>query len=125
LYAKVLAQIQALSPKERADVFKFQEHRRSYLPLVLWGENPTTVEVQKTKAEGSKDSTPDQEEQQDKEEQAGGPKQEAEASILQASQLQSLLQGNHLNRSVIPLFMLLPCSQQREYQTQVGFLVKN
>jgi hypothetical protein len=26
-YAEVLARIQALSPEERADVFKFQEHR--------------------------------------------------------------------------------------------------
>jgi hypothetical protein len=34
-YAEVLGQIQALSPEERADVFKFQEHRQSYLPLVL------------------------------------------------------------------------------------------
>jgi hypothetical protein len=38
-----------------------------------------TVEVQKTKAEGSKESTPSQEEQQDKEEKTEGPKQEAEA----------------------------------------------
>jgi hypothetical protein len=73
-YAEVLAWIQALSPEERADVFKFQEHRWSYLPPVLRGENPTTVEVQKTKAEGSKDSSPGREEQQDKEEQTGGPK---------------------------------------------------
>jgi hypothetical protein len=36
--------------------------------------------VQQTEAEGSKDSTPGQEEHQDKKEQTGGPKQEAETS---------------------------------------------
>ena len=55
-YAEVLAQIQALVPKERADVLKFQEHRRSCLPPVLRGENPITVQVQQKGAEGSKDS---------------------------------------------------------------------
>jgi hypothetical protein len=79
-YDEVLARIEALSPEERANVVRFQEHRRSCLPPVLRGENPTTIEVQKTKAKGSKGSTPDREEQQDKEEQAGGPKQEAEVS---------------------------------------------
>jgi hypothetical protein len=44
-YAKVLAQIQALAPEETADVLKLQEHRWSCLPLVLWCENPITVEV--------------------------------------------------------------------------------
>jgi hypothetical protein len=57
-YAEVLARIQALSPEERVDVFKFQEHRRSYLPPMLRGENPTTIEVQQTEAEGSKDLAP-------------------------------------------------------------------
>jgi hypothetical protein len=79
-YAEVLAQIQSLSPEERADVFKFQEHRRSCLPPVLRGENTTTVEVQKTEAEGSKDSAPGREEHQDKKEKTGGPKREAEMS---------------------------------------------
>jgi hypothetical protein len=78
-YVEVLARIQALLPEETVDVFKFQEHRRIYLPLVLRGENPTTVVVRKTKAEGSKDSSPSQEEQQDKEEKTRGSKQEAEA----------------------------------------------
>jgi hypothetical protein len=75
-----LARIQALSPEERADVFKFQEHWQSCLPLVLQGENPMTIEVQQTEAEGSKDSSPDQEEHQNRKEQTGGPKQEAETS---------------------------------------------
>jgi hypothetical protein len=79
-YDGVLARIETLSPEERAEVVIFQEHRRSCLPLVLRGENLMTVEVQKTKVEGSKGSTPCQEGQQDKEEQAGGPKQEVEAS---------------------------------------------
>jgi hypothetical protein len=42
-YVEVLAQIQALSHEERADFFKLQEHRRSCLPPVLLGENPTTI----------------------------------------------------------------------------------
>jgi hypothetical protein len=79
-YDEVLAQIEALSLEEKANVVRFQEHRRSCLPPVLRGENPMTIEVQKTKAKGSKGSAPDQEEQQDKEEQVGGLKQEAEAS---------------------------------------------
>jgi hypothetical protein len=73
-YDEVLAWIQALSPKERADVVRFQEHRWICLPPVLRGENPMTVEAHKTKAEGSKDSAPGQEEQLDKEGQVWGPK---------------------------------------------------
>ena len=57
-YAEVLARIQALAPKERADVLKFQEHRWSFLTPVLRGENPITAEVQQKEAEGSKDTTP-------------------------------------------------------------------
>jgi hypothetical protein len=44
-YAEVLIQIQALSPEEMADFFKFQEHWWSCLPLVLQGKNPTTPNV--------------------------------------------------------------------------------
>jgi hypothetical protein len=44
-YAKILARIQSLAPEERADVLKFQEHRRSFLPTVLQGENQSTTEV--------------------------------------------------------------------------------
>jgi hypothetical protein len=79
-YAKVLARIQALSPEERDDVFKFQEHRHSCLPPLLRGENPTTVEAKQIEAEGSKDSTPGQEEHQDEKEKTGGLKQESETS---------------------------------------------
>jgi hypothetical protein len=54
-----------LAPEERADVLKFQEHRRSCLPAVLRGENPSTAEVKQKDAEGSKDATPGQEKHQD------------------------------------------------------------
>jgi hypothetical protein len=75
-YAKILAWIQALAPKERADVLKFQEHRRSCLPAVLRGENPSATEVKQKEAEGSKDATPSQEKHQDGEEQTRSPKTE-------------------------------------------------
>jgi hypothetical protein len=71
-----LARIQALAPEERADVLKFQEHRRSCLPPVLRGENPITAEVQQKEAEGSKDTTPRQEKHQDRGEQTRSPKPE-------------------------------------------------
>jgi hypothetical protein len=61
-----------------ADFFKFQEHRRSCLPPVLQGKNPSTTDVQQMEAKGSKDSRPDREEHQEKKKQTGGPKQEAE-----------------------------------------------
>jgi hypothetical protein len=64
-YAEILAWIQTLAPEERADVLKFQEHRRSSLPAVLRGENPSTVEVKQKGAKGSKDATPSQEKHQD------------------------------------------------------------
>jgi hypothetical protein len=77
-YAEVLAWIQALAPKERADVLKFQKHRRSCLPPVLRGENPITVEVQQKEAKGFKDATTRQEKHQDRGEQTGSPKPEME-----------------------------------------------
>jgi hypothetical protein len=75
-YAEVLARIQALAPEERADVLKFQEHRRSCLPPVLRGENPITTEVQQKEAEGSKDKAPRQEKHQDRGEQTKSLKPE-------------------------------------------------
>jgi hypothetical protein len=60
-YAEILAWIQTLAPEEKADVLKFQEHRRSCLPAVLRGESPSAVEVKQKDSEGSKDATPDQE----------------------------------------------------------------
>jgi hypothetical protein len=64
-YAEILAQIQTLAPEERADVLKFQEHRCSCLPVVLRGENLSTVEVKQKDAEGSKYATLGQEKHQD------------------------------------------------------------
>jgi hypothetical protein len=77
-YVEVLSRIQALSPEEMANFFKFQEHRQSCLPPVLQGKNPTTADVQQAEAKGSKYLTPDQEEHQEKKKQTGGPKQEDE-----------------------------------------------
>jgi hypothetical protein len=54
-----------------ADFFKFQEHRRSYLPPVLQGKNTQTTYIQQTEAKGSKDSGPDREENQEKTEEIG------------------------------------------------------
>jgi hypothetical protein len=108
-YAKVLAQIQALALKERADVLKFQEHRRSCLPPVLWGENPITTEVQQKDVEGSKDSTPRQEEHQDREEKIGSPKPEMKTPDLPkkptpvATPGQSAKQIGNLVASITPL----------------------
>jgi hypothetical protein len=65
-----------LAPEERADVLKFQEHRHSCLPVVLWGENPSTAEAKQKDAEGSKDVTPSQEKHQDEGDKTKSPKEE-------------------------------------------------
>ena len=65
-----------MAPKERDDVLKFQEHRRSCLPVVLRGKGPSTSEVKQKDAEGSKDATPDQEKHQDEGEKTKSPKAE-------------------------------------------------
>jgi hypothetical protein len=75
-YAEILARIQTLAPEERADVLKFQEHRRSCLPAVLRGENPSTAEMKQKYVEGSKDATPGQEKHQDEGEKTKSPKVE-------------------------------------------------
>jgi hypothetical protein len=75
-YEEILARIQSLAPEERADVLKFQEHRRSCLPAVLRGEGPSTSEVKQKDAEGSKDATPDQGKHQDEGEQMKSPEAE-------------------------------------------------
>ena len=62
--------------EERANVLKFQEHRRSCLPAVLRGENLSTVEVKQKGAKGSKDATPSQEKHRDGEEKTKSPKEE-------------------------------------------------
>jgi hypothetical protein len=75
-YAEILARIQTLAPEERDDVLKFQEHRRSFLPTVLRGENLSTAEVKQKDVESSKDATPSQEKHQDEGEQTKRPKVE-------------------------------------------------
>jgi hypothetical protein len=81
-YAEILARIQTLAPKERADVMKFQEHRHSCLPAVLRGENPSTVEVKQIDAEGSKDATLGQEKHHDEGEQTKSSKAEIKTPDL-------------------------------------------
>jgi hypothetical protein len=75
-YEEILARIQSLAPEERADVLKFQEHRRSCLPAVLRGEGPGVSETKQKDAEGSKDATPDQGKHQDEGEQTKNPEAE-------------------------------------------------
>jgi hypothetical protein len=65
-----------LALEERADVLKFQEHRRSCLPAVLLGEHPSIGEVKQKDVEGSKDATPSQEKHQDGGEKTKSPKAE-------------------------------------------------
>jgi hypothetical protein len=61
-YAEVLSRIQALSPGDMANFFKFQEHRQRCLPPVLQGKNPQTTNIQQMKSKGSKETGPDREE---------------------------------------------------------------
>jgi hypothetical protein len=75
-YAEILARIQSLAPEERVDVPKFQEHRRSCLPVVLRGEGSSTSEVKQKDAEGYKDANPNQGKHQDEEEQTKNPEAE-------------------------------------------------
>ena len=58
-YEEILARIQSFAPEDRAEVLKFQEQRRSYLPVVLRGEGPGISETKQKEAEGSKDATPE------------------------------------------------------------------
>jgi hypothetical protein len=79
-YAEVLSLIQTLSLEEMADFFKSQDYLRSCLSPVLQGKNPPTADVQQMEAKGSKDSGPDQGENQEKKKQVGDPKQEVKIS---------------------------------------------
>jgi hypothetical protein len=124
-YAEVLNRIQALSPEEMVDLFKFQEHRRSYLPPVLQGKNPSTTDVQKTGAKGSKDSEPDQGEHQEKKKQTGVPKKEAEILNLPSKAASIVTLENNPSKSAVPSLRSLPYSLQRGSQTQDGLSAKN
>jgi hypothetical protein len=59
-YEEVLVRIQSLAPEDRAEVLKFQGHRRSCLPAILCSEGPGISKTKQKDAEGSKDATPDQ-----------------------------------------------------------------
>jgi hypothetical protein len=85
-YAKILARIQTLALKERVDVLKFQEHRRSCLPAMLRGESPSTMEVKQRDVEVSKDATPDQEKHQDEGEKTKSLKTEIKTPDLPKKQ---------------------------------------
>jgi hypothetical protein len=107
-YAKVLAWIQALAPKERADVLKFQEHRRSFLPPILWGGNPITVEVQQKKVEGSKASGPRQEEHQDREKKTRSPKPEMKTPDPPKEQTPVTTPGHSAKKTEDPIASITP-----------------
>jgi hypothetical protein len=79
-YEEILDWIQSLVPEDRAEVLKFQEHRRSCLPAVLRGEGPGISETEQKEVEGSKDATLESGKHQDKEEQTKNP--EAEGKTL-------------------------------------------
>jgi hypothetical protein len=70
--------------------------------------------VQKTKAEGSKDSAPSQEEQQDKEEQVGGPKQEAEASDPPSEPTSVITPGKSSKQVGNPIASITPLQSAKE-----------
>jgi hypothetical protein len=75
-YEEILIWIKSLSPEERVDVLKFQEHRRSCLSIVLRGEGLGISETKQKDAEGSKYATPDQGKHQDEGEQMKNPEAE-------------------------------------------------
>jgi hypothetical protein len=85
-YEEILAWIQSLAPKDRAEVLRFQEHRRSYLPAVLRGEGLVVSETKKKEVESYKYATPNQGKHQDKEEQTKNPEVEEKASELPKKQ---------------------------------------
>jgi hypothetical protein len=124
-YAEVLSRIQTLSPEEMVDFFKFQEHRRSCLPPVLQGKNPPTADVQQMEAKGSKDSGPDQEENQEKKKQTGGPKQEAETPNPSSKPASEVTPGKSSKQIAVPSLLSLPYSPRRGPPVRDGFSAKN
>jgi hypothetical protein len=76
-YSEVLSRIQALPPRDKADFFKFHEHRWSCLPQILQGETPNLPITQKMGVKGSKDSSPNKEKNQEKTREAGTPERGA------------------------------------------------
>jgi hypothetical protein len=57
-FAEVLSQIQALSPRDMDEFFKFWEHQQSCLPHILQGEALELPVTMKTGAKGEKDLSP-------------------------------------------------------------------
>jgi hypothetical protein len=106
--------MQALSPEERADVVLFQEHRQSFLPLLLRGEDLTIAKEKQTEAKGSKGSAPGQEEQQDKEEQVGGQKKEAEASDPPREPTSVITPGKSSKQVENPIASITPLQSTKE-----------
>jgi hypothetical protein len=76
-YEEVLTQIRSLAPEDTAAVLKFQEHRRSGLPVVLRGESSGVSETKQKDAEDPKDAIPDSAKHQDEEEQTKNPEAES------------------------------------------------
>ena len=103
-----MAWIQALAPEERADVLKFQEHRRSCLPTILRGENLSAVEVKQKEAEGSKDAIPRQEKHQDGEEQTRSPKPEMKTPNLSKKKTSVATPGQSAKQIGDPIASITP-----------------
>jgi hypothetical protein len=97
-----------MAPEERADVLKFQEHRRSCLPPVLWGENPITVAVQQKGAKGSKYLAPRKEEHQDGEEKTKSLKLEIKTPDPPKKQIPVTTLGHSANQIRDPIASITP-----------------
>jgi hypothetical protein len=67
-----------LPPGDMADFLKFEEHRKSCLPLILQGKTPKLPDVQQTEAKGSKNSSPGKEKNQEGTEEKDTSEQGAE-----------------------------------------------
>jgi len=77
-YEEVLAWIQSLAHKDTSSGLKFQEHRRSCLPIVLRGGSPGISKTEPKDIEGPKDAALDSEKHQGEEEKIKKPKVEAQ-----------------------------------------------
>jgi hypothetical protein len=64
-YSEVLSRIQALPLGDMADFLKFEEHRKSCLPLILHGKTPKLPDTQQVEAKGSNNSSPGKEKNQE------------------------------------------------------------
>jgi hypothetical protein len=84
-----------------------------------------TADVQQAEAKGSKDSTPDQEEHQEKKKQTGGPKQEAETPNPTRKSTSVVTPGKSSKQIGSPIVSVTPYNPRKGSQTLVGFLAKN